>query len=166
MSAILKLEDIRIRTTLIPGDIGYITYLHGRLYGKEYAYGIAFETYVATGLVEFYKSYDPERDRVWICEHNRKTVGFLSLMHREKSAQLRYFILEPGYRGIGLGKKLMDLFMEHFKKAGYESAFLWTTKELGTAAYLYMKYGFRLTEEKESDTFGKRLTEQRYELSL
>jgi hypothetical protein len=49
----IYLHDIHIRTTLQPGDIGYVAYLHGHLYSKEYNYGILFETYVAAGLVEF-----------------------------------------------------------------------------------------------------------------
>jgi len=28
--------DVTIRTTLRPGDIGYVTYLHGTLYAVEY----------------------------------------------------------------------------------------------------------------------------------
>jgi peptidyl-dipeptidase Dcp len=86
-------------------------------------------------------------------------------MHREgDAAQLRYFILEPAYRGLGLGKRLMDLYMEHLRKAGYRSSYLWTTHELAAAASLYKRYGFMLTEEKASDAFGKSLYEQKYEL--
>lgn len=162
----IGLDKIKIRTELRPGDIGYITYLHGDLYHREYNYGIDFETYVARGLNEFYQNYDPGKDAVWICEHRDRIVGFLLLMHRDRAAQLRYFILEPAYRGIGLGKKLMKLYMEHFKKCNYESSYLWTTHELGIAAYLYTSHGFKLTEEKESQVFGKLLKEQRYDLVL
>ena len=159
----MHLDDIKIRTHLLPGDIGYITYLHGFFYARDHGFGIPFETYVAEGLTEFYENYDAEKDGIWVCEHNNKIVGFLVLMHRGNAAQLRYFILDPGYRGIGLGKKLMGLFMDHFKKCRYESAYLWTTHELGTAAYLYTSRGFRLTEERESNAFGKLLIEQRYD---
>ena len=55
----VSLADISIRTLFQPGDIGYVVYLHGALYGKEYNYGIQFETYVAKGLCEFYEKYDP-----------------------------------------------------------------------------------------------------------
>jgi peptidyl-dipeptidase Dcp len=164
MNEKVKLDDVIIRTELLPGDIGYVTYLHGHLYQQEYNYGIEFETYVATGLNEFYKNYDTNKDRVWVCEHRNKIVGFLLLMHRGKAAQLRYFILEPAYRGIGLGNKLMDLFIGFLKKCNYESAYLWTTQELYAAAHLYIKYGFTLTEEKESNAFGKSVIEQRYDL--
>ena len=94
-----------------------------------------------------------------------RIIGFVLLMHRENNAaQLRYFYLKPEYRGIGLGKKLMCLYMEFLKEKGYQSSYLWTTHELQTAASLYTRYGFKLTEEKESTAFGKPLKEQRYDL--
>ncbi|MES2372605.1 MAG: GNAT family N-acetyltransferase [Bacteroidota bacterium] len=161
------LHDISIRTELQPGDLGFVIYRHGKMYGDEYGYGIAFETYVAMGMYEFYKNYDPEKDRVWVCEHNKNIIGFLLLMHRENNAaQLRYFYLEAGYRSIGLGKKLMVLYMDFLMSCGYTSSYLWTTQELNTAASLYTKHGFVLTEEKESDAFGKHLIEQKYEWIL
>jgi len=52
------MENIRIRTQLKPGDLGYVIYRHGKLYGEEYNYGISFETYVGAGMYEFYKNYD------------------------------------------------------------------------------------------------------------
>ncbi len=163
----IDLKDINIRTILQPGDIGYITYLHGHLYKQEYNYGIEFETYVAQGLYEFYNQFDEQKDRVWICEYEGKIIGFLLLIHRgDTTAQLRYFILLPAYRGIGLGKKLMQLYMDFFKKAGYTNCYLWTTHEQETAAWLYRRWGFILTEEKESTAFGKPLKEQRYDLKL
>ncbi len=116
---------------------------------------------------EFYQQYDPQKDRVWICEDGDKIVGFLLLMHREKNtAQLRYFILEPDWSGIGLGKRLMTLYMDHLQNEGYRHSYLWTTSELETAAVLYKRQGFRLTEEKRSEAFGKPLNEQRYDLAV
>lgn len=162
----VSLDDISIRNDLRPGDIGYVIYLHGALYGKEYGYGVQFESYVAKGLCEFYEKYDPTRNRVWVCEHNHRMMGFLLLMDRGESAQLRYFLIEPEYRGIGLGWKLLDLYMDFLRECDYKASYLWTTHELSTAAFLYKRLGFELTEEKESTAFGKPLTEQRYDLIL
>jgi GNAT superfamily N-acetyltransferase len=161
-----RLEDIHIRTELKPGDIGYVTYLHGKLYSQEYGFSSLFETYVAEGLLEFYRQYDPRRSRVWVCEDAGELVGFMLLMDRSAAAQLRYFILQPAYRGIGLGGKLMRLYMDFLKTAGYTASYLWTTHELHSAAHLYKRAGFQLTEEKESTAFGKKLLEQRYDLKL
>src|SRR5205085_4453512 len=102
----------------------------------------------------FYHSYDAEKDRVWVCETEDKIIGFLLLMHRdERAAQLRYFYLEPEFRSIGLGSELMRLFMGFLKEKGYKQAYLWTTNEQTAAASLYERYGFQLTEQKESDAF-------------
>ena len=164
--ASLTVEDISIRTYLQAGDLGYITYLHGLLYKQEYGYSMAFEAYVGAGLVEFYQQYTDNRNRVWVAEHAGKIVGFLLLMDRGEAAQLRYFLITPGYRGIGLGRKLMNLFLEFLSDVGYQKAYLWTTNEQTKAGELYKKYGFVLSEERESETFGKPLLEQRYALLI
>jgi len=161
-----SLNDISIRTELQPGDIGYVTYMHGALYHREYDYGLQFESYVAKGLCEFYERYNPHRNRIWACEHKDRIIGFLLLMDRGKAAQLRYFLIEPEYRGIGLGSKLLNLYMDFLSECGYKQSYLWTTHELTTAAALYKRLGYKLTEEKESNSFGKPLTEQRYDLIL
>jgi N-acetylglutamate synthase-like GNAT family acetyltransferase len=160
------LNDITIRTELQSGDLGYVIYLHGKLYKEEYGYGLQFESYVAESLYEFYQQYDPKTSRVWICEHQGKIIGFLFLMNRKDAAQLRYFLIEPDYRGIGLGRKLMDLYMEFMKACNYKRSYLMTTHELFAASHLYRTYGFKLSDEKESDSFGKNLKEQRYDLVI
>lgn len=163
----IRIEDIKIRTQLKPGDLGYIMHRHGKMYHEEYNYGIEFETYVGAGLHEFYSQYDQKLDRVWVCEYNELIVGFILLMHRpNNTAQLRYFYLEKEYRGIGLGKKLMDLFIEFMNAVGYDSAYLLTTDELPTAASLYTRHGFKLTKTYSSALFNNEVKEQRYELSL
>lgn len=166
MNSNVSLDTLQIRTELRPGDLGYVTYLHGALYFREYGYGLQFESYVAKGLAEFYDNYNPERNRIWVCEHNGRMIGFLLLMDRGSAAQLRYFLIEPEYRGIGLGKKLMNLYMDFLRRCGYKTSYLWTTHELETAAFLYKRLGFKLTEEKDSTSFGKPVREQRYDLVL
>ena len=166
MKNTISMSDISIRIALQPGDIGYVVYMHGALYGMEYNYGIQFETYVAKGLCEFYETFDPQRSRVWVCEHNNKIIGFLLLMDRKEAAQLRYFLVDPDYRGIGLGSKLLNRYMDFLRECRYKASYLWTTHELTTAASLYKRFGFQLTAEKESTSFGKTLREQRYDLVL
>ena len=93
-------------------------------------------------------------------------IVFLLLIDRGRAAQLRYFLIEPEYRGLGLGSKLLNLYMEFLQECGYKESFLWTTHELDAAIHLYKRIGFRLMEEKESTSFGKALREQRYDLIL
>jgi len=156
------LDDISIRNELRPGDLGYVAYLHGDLYSRECGYGLNFEAYVLESMGEFAHQYNPEKDRIWVCEHEHKIIGFLAAVNRGDQAQLRYFIFQPEYRGIGLAKKLMDEFMAYLKEQGFTKAYLWTSNEQQVAIALYKKYGFYLAEEKVTRSFDKELVEQRY----
>jgi peptidyl-dipeptidase Dcp len=162
----IGLNDITIRTELREGDIGTIVNRHGVLYNEEYDWGIGFESYVAAGLHEFYKEFDPAKDRIWICEHEGKFVGCTLVKSRGDAAQLRYFLIEPEYRGIGLGGKLFALMMDFVRSCGYRSAYLWTTSELLAGAHLYHKFGFKISEEKPGESFGKPVIEQKYTIDL
>lgn len=161
----MTLDDIHIRTDVKPGDIGYIVHMHGRLYGEEYQYGLTFEAYVAESIAEFALSFNPDREAMWFCEHGSKIIGFISLVDRGNQAQLRYFIIEKAYRGLGLGKKLMELFFDKMHAIGYKSAYLLTSHELPAAASLYARHGFELVEQELNNKFGKEVYLQRYELN-
>lgn len=152
-----------IRNHLQPGDLGEILRQHGLLYSAEEGHDLAFEAYVAESLAEFGQRHDPPRDRVWLCEDEGRLVGSLFLVHRGESAQLRYFLIGPEYRGRGLGRDLMARYMEALRSGGYRHSFLFTTRNLRAAATLYVRSGFVLTEEKPSARFGRALIEQKYE---
>lgn len=154
-----KLEKIDIRTEYQPGDIGLITKMHGELYN----FGRHFEAYVAETLGHFYLQMDQARERVWVVEDNGKLIGTIALKDTKGVAQLRYFLLDPAYRGMGLGKMLMDAFMDFMNQVGYTSSFLLTEKSLLPAANLYKKYGYKYISSSVTN-FG--LEEMRYELTL
>jgi DNA-binding MarR family transcriptional regulator/GNAT superfamily N-acetyltransferase len=158
--------EITIRTHLLPGDLGHVIARHGQLYAAECGFGIEIEAYVAQGLGEFYQQYDPAKDRVWVCEDGAKIIGFLLLMHRpHNTCQLRYFYLEQGYRGLGLGKRLIELFMDFYRAVGYAGCYLLTTHDREAAIALYERNGFRLVAETDSFAFGTPTKERRYELA-
>ncbi|MEI9918217.1 MAG: GNAT family N-acetyltransferase [Bacteroidota bacterium] len=161
------MKDILIRTELKAGDMGSVIAMHGRLYNTEYNYGLHFESYVAAGLHEFAETLGSSRSRAWVCEQNGAMVGFLALVDRGETAQLRYFILDPSARGVGLGKKLMGLWREYLKASGFKGAYLLTTHEQKAAAHLYTSVGFKLVEEHPAHKpFDKDVMEQRYEVTL
>ena len=155
----ISINDINIRTEYQSGDIGEITLMHGR----NYDFGIHFEAYVARTLADFYTRLDPKKECYWIAEYKGTIVGHIALKNTEGWAQLRYFLIREDYRGIGLGKKLMNCFMDFMKKAGYSRAFLLTEHSLKTAAYLYGHYGFEYVSSNLTD-YG--LEERRYEMFL
>lgn len=154
-----KLSDIKIRSEYQAGDIGALTLMHG-LY---YDFGINFEAYVAKTLSDFYLNLDPKRECYWFAEHQGDIIGHIALKNTDGWAQLRYFLIDKEYRGIGLGQQLISLFFDFMKSAGYSKSFLLTEKGLKTAAHIYEKYGYRYVSSNLTD-YG--LEERRYEFIL
>ena len=158
---------VKIRYRLKPGDIGYVTYLHGILYAQEYGWDHTFDGYVAHGLAEFVQSFDPARDRVWIAETDDRIVGSIGIVGRsDEEAQLRWFLVHSDCRGRGLGHSLLEEALQFCRDRGFESVFLWTVEDLKAAAHLYRSVGFRRTERKTHRIWGSMITEERYDLVL
>ncbi len=160
-------QTITIRAGLQTGDIGYVTYLHGILYAQEYNYDTTFDGYVALGMGEFAKDYDPAKDCIWIAAMGDQIVGSISIVGQpDNMAQLRWFIVHPAARGQGLGHQLMDQALAFCRDRGFKSIYLWTVDYLGAAIHLYTSAEFTLTEEQTHELWGQTLTEQRYDLIL
>ncbi|HLF83223.1 MAG TPA: GNAT family N-acetyltransferase [Blastocatellia bacterium] len=158
--------DVTIRSTLSPGDIGYVTYLHGTLYAAEYGWDHTFEAYVAGPLAEFGKSHN-DRERIWIVEEDGKVAGSIAIVEASRDeAQLRWLLLHPTLRGQGIGRILMDEAISFCKESHYSRVFLWTERALTAAASVYLSFGFQLTAEKTHELWGSTVTEQRYELNF
>src|SRR5437899_492654 len=98
---------VTVRTTLRPGDIGTIVYLHGVLYAREYGFDSTFEAYVAGPLAEFVRSSSP-RDRLWVAERDGRIVGCIAVVAGgPETAQLRWYLVDPAARGAGVGRGLL-----------------------------------------------------------
>ena len=159
--------SITIRTGLKPGDLGYITHLHGRVYHEEYGFDTTFEPYVARPLSDFSLAEDRSRQRVWIVEVDEKIVGCVAIVDAGgNEAQLRWLLLTKETRGKGLGKRLMREAVGFCREVGYDNVFLWTIDALHAAGSLYLKNGFKVTEEKRHVMWGVMVNEQRYDLRL
>ncbi|MEH7419445.1 helix-turn-helix domain-containing GNAT family N-acetyltransferase [Neobacillus drentensis] len=157
--------EVSIRT-FQPGDVGFVAHLHGTLYENTYKFGRMFEYYVMKGLTEFMLNTDG--GELWIAEVDGKIVGSIAITKsNDLAAQLRWFVLDENYHGMGIGKKLMETAIDFCKKQRYKHVYLWTVSILETARYLYRKYNFTLTEEKQNyEWTGSKLVEERWDLEL
>lgn len=160
-------DGITIRQELRPGDLGQILYLHGLLYSREYGYGRRFEGYVAKSIGEYALLEDFAGSSLWLAEKGGRLVGIIAIIKRsEEVAQLRWFLIDPEFRGKGLGRFLLQQSLDFCRHYGYQRVFLWTTKDLHAACHLYEAAGFTPVEEKSHDLWGIMLTEVRYDLDL
>jgi GNAT superfamily N-acetyltransferase len=140
--------------------------LHGSIYGSEYGFDRTFESYVAEPLARF-AGKQTDRERIWLVDDAGSLRGSIAIVaHSRSSAQLRWFLLHPDLRGLGLGKMLVEEALHFCRGKGYDSVFLWTLSILEKAGRIYRNAGFTLAEEKASRLWGRELIEQRYQLSL
>lgn len=159
--------SITIRTGLKPGDLGYITYMHGKMYHEEYGFDTTFEPYVARPMSEFSLAEDQSRQQVWVVEKDGMIVGCVAIVDAGgNEAQLRWLLLTEETRGKGMGNRLMSEAIDFCREKGYDNVYLWTIDALHAALGLYLKNGFNMTEEKRHAMWGVEVNEQRYDLAL
>ncbi|MCP3951261.1 MAG: GNAT family N-acetyltransferase [Desulfobacterales bacterium] len=150
-----------------PGDIGYIIYRHGVLYAQEYGFDDSFDLYVGKPLIVFAENFDPEKENLWIAEKGTDIVGSLAIVNTgAKVAQLRWLLVEPAARGLGIGQALVERGVAFCRTRSYKEIFLWTIDYLGAAKKIYTGAGFKKTDQKTSRIWGQVLTEERWELQL
>lgn len=155
-----------LRQDLKPGDLGSIVHLHGTIYAREYGFDPTFEAYVAGPMSEFVCSRT-DRERLWIVEREGRIVGCIAIVCASASeAQLRWFLVDPSARGMGLGKKLLNEAVEFSRRADYESIFLRTVSALTAAARLYRSVGFEKVEQQPRRLWGVEVVEEKYVLKF
>ena len=151
-----------------PGDMGWVVQRHGELYWQEYHYDERFEALVAEIVAEFIQNLDPKRERCWIAEKDGERVGCIFLVKKSAAvAKLRLLLVEPAARGLGIGKRLVQVCVAFAREAGYAKILLWTQSELRAARGIYKSAGFQLVGEERHDSWSrKNLVAETWELKL
>ena len=152
-----------------PGAIGRIVELHANYYSLNWGFGLFFEARVAKEMAEFLSRFDEARDGFWIVSLNDRIEGGIAIdgiKARTDGAHLRWFILSPEIRDRGFGHRLMEEAISFCKKKDYRKIYLETFEGLHAARHLYEKFGFRLVHQAEGAQWGKKVTEQKFELQI
>ena len=152
---------------LQPGDLGWVVSRHGALYAQEYHWDIRFEGFVAQIAANYLENLDPQKENGWIAEVNGENAGCVFLVRKsDEVAKLRMLLVEPGARGLGIGKRLVQECVRFARQCGYQRVTLWTQGCLLAARHIYQQAGFLLTASETCHDFGQDLVSETWDLDL
>ncbi|MFI0224979.1 bifunctional helix-turn-helix transcriptional regulator/GNAT family N-acetyltransferase [Streptomyces lydicus] len=173
--------SVTLRTSR-PGDLGWMVERNAALYAAEYGFDLSYEALVARIVAEYAEDFDPRWDRTWVAELGgtgapsdaesagaaAERVGAVMCVRdgRPGVARLRLLLVEPGARGHGVGRQLVDACVDFAREAGYREMVLWTNSILGAARGIYQRAGFELVGESPHHSFGQDLVGQDWRLPL
>ncbi|WP_032699463.1 bifunctional helix-turn-helix transcriptional regulator/GNAT family N-acetyltransferase [Pseudomonas syringae] len=156
---------IQIASGYRPGLIGRMAEMHASFYSRHSGFGQFFESQVAAGVAEFAGRLNNTRNAIWVAESAGRIVGSLAIDGEDlgnDEAHLRWFILDDGCRGGGIGRHLLTEALDFCDRQNFLAIQLWTFKGLEAARRLYESLGFELTHEEQGNQWGTAVTEQQF----
>jgi len=146
-----------------PGLIGAVAGMHAAYYAREFGFGSAFESKVAGGLAEFVPRIGNGRNAIWRAVRAGKVIGSITIDGDDldgNCAHLRWFVVDDGRRGSGVGGRLLSEALAFVDANGFDETWLWTFEGLDAARALYERHGFALDRQYLGDQWGVEVKEQ------
>lgn len=156
---------VDLREGYRPGVIASVVHLHASYYAAHYGFGAVFERKVATEMSEFMGRIDRPQNTVLSAYQGDALLGSVSLDGEGLGAgegHLRWFIVSPSARGMGIGGMLLERATGFADRAGYGRTRLWTFEGLDAARHLYERHGFALAHAAPGRQWGTEVIEQEF----
>ncbi len=165
-----RLSDANDTLTIRPfkqSDIEYVISRHKTLYYAERHLSDVFSAYVDQIVYRFVSNYNPDTDCLNILECNGVPAGSIAVAREnEKTAQIRFFMLEPEMRRRGYGNHLMELALDFCREKKYKKIFLLTITAQAVARHVYETHGFYRVSSQDKPEWGEGVVEERWEKDL
>ena len=118
-------------------------------------------------VAAFVEAAEP-RSAAWIAEVDGERAGSVFCVPGadDDTAVLRLLLVEPGFRGLRIGSRLVDECLRHARRTGFRRITLWTNDVLASARHIYERAGFHLDDENEHHSFGADLVGQHWSRDL
>jgi DNA-binding MarR family transcriptional regulator/GNAT superfamily N-acetyltransferase len=164
--SLIALIPVEVVAGYQPGALGRMVQMQAEFYARSVGFGSFFESKVAAGLAQFLPRLTQPCNGLWLAVQAGRVIGAVAIDGEdlgEGRAHLRWFIVDDGVRGAGVGKRLLAEALAFCDAQGFASVQLWTFDGLTAARRLYETHGFRLVEQWTGEQWGKAMVEQRFE---
>ena len=93
---------------------------------------------------EILKHYDEPLGRIYIATVDDEAAGCIAFhsMEDKQNCELKRLYVRPGFRGLHVGKMLIECAIKEAKNLGYSAIYLDTLSTLKAACNLYDRLGF------------------------
>ncbi len=123
---------------------------------EEYGGKIPGTAYYDYDTEHMFEAYNKPRAAYFVAEVDGKVAGGCGVQPLEGAegniAELQKLYVLKEYRGLGLGKKLVDKSIAFAREAGYDAIYLETFENMHEAQGLYRKYGFKYIDTRLGGT--------------
>jgi GNAT superfamily N-acetyltransferase len=159
--------EFQLRRELRPGDAEAIVEIHERIYRPEYGMDARFVDGVRSTVEHAVERGWPEGGGAWLVDGPDGLAGCVGLTGEgDGLGRIRWVVLAPEARGIGLGRRMITEAVEEARRLGFERLELDTFGALKAAAAIYLSLGFRRVSEEQTAMWGPVIAYQHYELDL
>ncbi len=137
-------------------DLPWILEAHQRIFSTEFGYQEEFWHYAQKVILQFHEKQPKHREGMWVAEVEGKPAGCMALVNNaeEAAGQLRFFLVEPVFRGCGIGAALFDYAEQEARRFGYKKVFLGTVDNLQKAVAMYLRRGYVITQRTRNDSWS------------
>ncbi|KGO33710.1 GNAT family acetyltransferase [Desulfobulbus sp. Tol-SR] len=151
----------------IPGDIGWLISLHGKLYAEQFKFDSNFERDIAKKVLSFLETQN-SFNMLWIAAINNKPVGSIAVSSKpDQTAFVNFLLVITEYRGRGVAEALMNKVVSHCLDHDLDILRLETYSCLKSARKLYKKYDFTLfTKNVDVKMYGQSFDQEFWEKRL
>jgi len=149
------------------GDSNRVIDLMREVYIEEMGWHISFLKDSIRTLREMLITWDPKQDLFVLAEFEDGLVGLLYMISQNDGRSLiRWLTVKKGYRGMGIGNRLIGMAVDFARKVGHRKIALVTVDELKRAREVYIRAGFSETGQKTDLLWDMNLTLYFMEMKL
>jgi len=113
-----------------------------------------FNAFVAD-ILNIKKAFYKTGGKYWVVEKDDEILAMGGVRFLKNNvAELKNFRVNKHYRGMGLGKKILEVSEEYCRSKKVSKIILDTTERFTTAIKMYESHGYVIDEKKEMELLG------------